>query len=289
MPVPSVLVTPAPNALDMVWAREISFVLGLLQPAALACRFARAPAVLLRAVQLKSASPLARVRREALVTTLTPRLLPSCSSPHRPASPPGSGSCPNLWREPGTGYVRAAVKTKGPEEEDDLDKASRTKRVREFALPTPEGSWGGPHGGGDQLFFQNGAQYLVADYFSNHPISIGAFSIAMGAARMAADSVWSVLRKGAKEAFSRRPLELIFGENNFSQLVTPDRADAYTSIGGSQRHGHVDPHWSASRLGFLSLAPNKWRDCVEMQITRPRRHKSLVGFSICHCATRSGR
>lgn len=79
--------------------------------------------------------------------------------------------------------------------------------------------------GGDQLLFQNGAQYVCADYVAAYGLGPKAVSVALDAARIARDALWPTLIHGIIEGYRRDTLAPIMRRYAFSQLLTPEATD----------------------------------------------------------------
>lgn len=80
--------------------------------------------------------------------------------------------------------------------------------------------------GGDQLFFQNGADFLCGDYVFDRGLRPGLFGVAMAAARMEGTSVWQRLRGGLATRPRREPLEYVLERQRVTALLTKDARDA---------------------------------------------------------------
>jgi len=76
--------------------------------------------------------------------------------------------------------------------------------------------------GGDELFFQNGAHYLCADFIYSHGFRPKMLTIAMQAARMEGGAFWPELRRGIRDGLRRDPLHPVVGSYRFSPLVRED-------------------------------------------------------------------
>jgi asparagine synthase (glutamine-hydrolysing) len=76
--------------------------------------------------------------------------------------------------------------------------------------------------GGDQLFFQNGSQFVCADYIFQHGVRPGLFQVALDAAYMENDVVWMLLLRGLREAISSEPLNLLLGKLAVSDMLACD-------------------------------------------------------------------
>jgi asparagine synthase (glutamine-hydrolysing) len=76
--------------------------------------------------------------------------------------------------------------------------------------------------GGDQLFFQNGSQYVCADYIFERGVRPGLFRVALDAAYMENDVVWALLLRGLRDANSREPLNLLLGKLVVSEILAYD-------------------------------------------------------------------
>jgi len=79
--------------------------------------------------------------------------------------------------------------------------------------------------GGDQLFFQNGSQYICADYVATHGLRPKAVSVALDAARIARDALWPTLIQGIAGAFHHDTLAPILSRYELSRLLTSEAAD----------------------------------------------------------------
>jgi asparagine synthase (glutamine-hydrolysing) len=76
--------------------------------------------------------------------------------------------------------------------------------------------------GGDQLFFQNGAYYVCADFIHVHGCRPRALSIALDAARIEGGAMWRALRIGVRDARRDDPVTAVTDNYRFSALVAPD-------------------------------------------------------------------
>jgi asparagine synthase (glutamine-hydrolysing) len=79
--------------------------------------------------------------------------------------------------------------------------------------------------GGDQLLFQNGADYLCADYIATYGLRRKAISVALDAARITRGALWPTLFKGIVDGFRRDTLAPVMRRYAFSQLLTPEATD----------------------------------------------------------------
>jgi asparagine synthase (glutamine-hydrolysing) len=79
--------------------------------------------------------------------------------------------------------------------------------------------------GGDQLFFQNGAQYICADYVATYGLRPTSVSVALEAARIARGALWPTWIQGIVEGFRADTLAPILRRYAFSQLLTSEAAD----------------------------------------------------------------
>ncbi|HUI59812.1 MAG TPA: asparagine synthase-related protein, partial [Steroidobacteraceae bacterium] len=73
--------------------------------------------------------------------------------------------------------------------------------------------------GGDQLFFENGACYVCADFIHTHGLRPRMMSVAMEAARMEGGVFWEALRRGLQDGMGDDPLRPVIGQYFFSPLV----------------------------------------------------------------------
>jgi asparagine synthase (glutamine-hydrolysing) len=79
--------------------------------------------------------------------------------------------------------------------------------------------------GGDQLFFQNGAQYICADYIATYGLRPHAVSVALDAARIARGALWPTLFQGIVDGLRRDTLAPIMQRYTFSRLLTSEAAN----------------------------------------------------------------
>jgi asparagine synthase (glutamine-hydrolysing) len=79
--------------------------------------------------------------------------------------------------------------------------------------------------GGDQVFFQNGAGYICADYIATYGMRPKAVAVALDAARMARGALWTTLFQGILDGFRRDSVSLITQRYVFSRLLTSEAAD----------------------------------------------------------------
>jgi len=73
--------------------------------------------------------------------------------------------------------------------------------------------------GGDQLFFENGAYYVCADFVHRHGLRPRIFSVAMDAARIEGGVVWTALRRGLRDGLRGDPLRPVIDQFFFSPLI----------------------------------------------------------------------
>jgi asparagine synthase (glutamine-hydrolysing) len=85
--------------------------------------------------------------------------------------------------------------------------------------------------GGDQLFFQNGAYYVCADFIRRRGIRPRAISIALDAARIEGGALWPALRAGVRDGLRKDPLSAVFANYRFSPLLREDATDSVRRAG----------------------------------------------------------
>lgn len=73
--------------------------------------------------------------------------------------------------------------------------------------------------GGDQLFFQNGAYYVCADFIHVHGLRPRTLSVALDAARIEGGAMWPALRIGVRDARREDPVTAVTDNYRFSALV----------------------------------------------------------------------
>lgn len=76
--------------------------------------------------------------------------------------------------------------------------------------------------GGDQLFFQNGSHFACPDYMFERGLRPGLFRVALDAAYMESDVVWSLLFRGIRDALLREPLTSLLNDLTVSDLLSAD-------------------------------------------------------------------
>ena len=79
--------------------------------------------------------------------------------------------------------------------------------------------------GGDQLLFQNGANYLCADYIATYGLRGKAISVALDAARITRGALWPTLFQGILDGIRRDTLATVMRRYAFSQLLTAEATD----------------------------------------------------------------
>lgn len=83
--------------------------------------------------------------------------------------------------------------------------------------------------GGDQIFFQNGAQYICPDYIHGHGRTLRVLPVALDAARMEGRALWPTLVQGLRDSFRNDPTANVMKGFHFSALATRETVDAVRS------------------------------------------------------------
>lgn len=80
--------------------------------------------------------------------------------------------------------------------------------------------------GGDQIFFQNGAQYICPDFIHVHGPTLRVLPVALDAARMEGRALWPTLAQGLRDSFRNDAAASVTRAFRFSELVAPEVIDA---------------------------------------------------------------
>ncbi len=91
--------------------------------------------------------------------------------------------------------------------------------------------------GGDQVFFQGAADYMVADYLHSRSLDFRGLEIALGSARIRRTTVWKTLIQGLLDSKAKDPLRPLMRLYEFSPLLTREVVDEVKS-----RRMFI-PHW----------------------------------------------
>lgn len=118
--------------------------------------------------------------------------------------------------------------------------------------------------GGDEVFCLNSADYMCADYLHSHGMRPHAIAVALDAARMRSDSMWSNLRRGLRLGLREKPMSAILARFEVSSLLNPDVASAVL-----QRHLFI-PDWLSDVEDvppgkfwqMLTLCPDSMMYCI---------------------------
>lgn len=112
--------------------------------------------------------------------------------------------------------------------------------------------------GGDQLFFQNGANYACADYVWNHGLRPKLLSVALNAARMEGGALIPTLRQGIRAGRDKSASHTMAARYAFSPLL---RREVTVTV---RRERLFTPHWLEDAA---AIPPGK---CLQ-----------LIGLSLC--------
>lgn len=91
--------------------------------------------------------------------------------------------------------------------------------------------------GGDQLFFQNGADYMCADYIRHYGLTPRLMRVALDAARMEAGALLPTLRRGIRDAWRENPLDVVFKRYGYSRMLNGEVTELV------RKRRLFVPHW----------------------------------------------
>lgn len=137
--------------------------------------------------------------------------------------------------------------------------------------------------GGDQLFFQNGSHYSCRDYLFERGLRPGLFCVALDAAYMEDDVVWSVLFRGLRDAISRKPLASLLDRLSASDILTSDVRQKVAEQRlflhpwlSSQRRVPLGKYWQVRGLSMPYGMSNSFGDLSGPEEVHPLMSQPLL-------------